>query len=62
MDYRERFFHEYINIRVRDGMSSYNAIQQFIHNAQIPQEYKELRIVEEECKYQLQVVLEKNIL
>lgn len=62
MDYRERFFHEYVNIRVQDGMSSYTAIQHFLHNAQIPLDYKELLVVVESYKYQLQIVSEKNVL
>jgi hypothetical protein len=40
MDYPTKFFYEYVNIRIHNGMAKHAAIYSFLTNPQIPNEYK----------------------
>jgi hypothetical protein len=60
MDYPTRFFYEYVNIRVHDGMLKHDAIYEFLSNPYIPQDYKEMNLVQDEYVTAMDLYNETN--
>lgn len=60
MAYRDNFFYEYVNIRVDQGMTKYDAIMHYLNNAQIPYEYTTMKCIDDEYNHSLTIIIPIN--
>ena len=60
MEYSQKFFYEYINILVNQGCPKYDAIDRYLWDPTIPENYKLMSCIQEEMKHAIQLINEKN--
>jgi hypothetical protein len=60
MDYPTKFFYEYVNIRIHNGMLKHNAIYEFLTCPHIPPDYKTNPVVQDEYTDSIHLQNETN--